>query len=140
VIDRAVEDVREAVQRYTGGRGVAAVFDPIGASTYETRLQLLAPRGCLISYGELSGPAPAMNFQQLFAGSLFVTKYNGTVSLYCYSLRLRFLSPFKRPTPFRGGDDLFHALFADSPPRWLRSSGQHRLGLSLDDGPSLLLS
>ena len=77
VIDRAVEDVREAVQRYTGGRGVAAVFDPIGASTYETSLQLLAPRGCLISYGELSGPAPAMNFHQLFAGSLFVTKYNG---------------------------------------------------------------
>src|SRR5215469_13063420 len=26
VIDRAVEDLREAVQRYTGGRGVAAVF------------------------------------------------------------------------------------------------------------------
>jgi NADPH2:quinone reductase len=61
VIDRAVEDVREAVQRYTGGRGVSAVFDPIGASTYETSLQLLAPRGCLITYGELSGPPPALN-------------------------------------------------------------------------------
>ena len=77
VIDRAVEDVREAVHGYTGGRGVAAVFDPIGASTYETSLQLLAPRGCLINYGELSGPAPAMNLHQLFSGSLFVTKYNG---------------------------------------------------------------
>jgi NADPH2:quinone reductase len=77
VIDRAVEDVREAVLGYTGGRGVAAVFDPIGASTYETSLQLLAPRGCLINYGELSGPAPAMNLHQLFPGSLFVTKYNG---------------------------------------------------------------
>jgi NADPH2:quinone reductase len=77
VIDRAVEDVREAVHGYTGGRGVAAVFDPIGASTCETSLQLLAPRGCLINYGELSGPAPAMNLHQLFSGSLFVTKYNG---------------------------------------------------------------
>jgi NADPH2:quinone reductase len=77
VIDRAVEDVREAVHAYTGGRGVAAVFDPIGASTYETSLQLLAPRGCLISYGELSGPAPAINLHKLFSGSLFVTKYNG---------------------------------------------------------------
>jgi NADPH2:quinone reductase len=77
VIDRAVEDVREAVQGYTGGRGVAAVFDPIGAATYETSLRLLAPRGCLINYGELSGPAPAMNLHQLFSGSLFVTKYNG---------------------------------------------------------------
>jgi NADPH:quinone reductase len=77
VIDRAVEDVREAVHRYTGGHGVAAVFDPIGASTCETSLQLLAPRGCLISYGELSGPAPAINLHQLFSGSFFVTRYNG---------------------------------------------------------------
>jgi NADPH:quinone reductase len=77
VIDRAVDNVREAVHAYTGGRGVAAVFDPIGASTYETSLQLLAPRGCLINYGELSGPAPAINLHQLFSGSFFVTKYNG---------------------------------------------------------------
>jgi NADPH2:quinone reductase len=77
VIDRAVDDVREAVHAHTNGRGVAAVFDPIGASTYETSLQLLAPRGCLINYGELSGPAPAMNLHQLFSGSFFVTKYNG---------------------------------------------------------------
>jgi NADPH:quinone reductase len=77
VIDRAVEDVREAVHGYTGGRGVAAVFDPVGASTYETSLQLLSPRGCLINYGELSGPAPAINLHQLFSGSFFVTKYNG---------------------------------------------------------------
>lgn len=77
VIDRVAEDVREAVHRYTGGRGVAAVFDPIGASTYKASLQMLAPRGCLINYGELSGPAPAINAHELFSGSLFVTKYNG---------------------------------------------------------------
>jgi NADPH:quinone reductase len=77
VIDRAVDDVAESVRAFTGGRGVAAVFDPIGALTYETSLQLLAPRGCLINYGELSGPLPAINMHQLFRGSLFVTKYNG---------------------------------------------------------------
>jgi NADPH2:quinone reductase len=76
-IDRNTEDVSEAVRAYTGGRGAAAVFDPIGASTYEISLQLLAPRGCLINYGELSGPVPAINLHQLFKGSLFVTKYNG---------------------------------------------------------------
>lgn len=76
-IDRTAEDVRDAVRACTGGRGAAAVFDPIGAPTYETSLQLLAPRGCLINYGELSGPAPAVNLHQLFPGSLFVTKYNG---------------------------------------------------------------
>lgn len=77
VVDRANADVKDAVRVYTGGRGVAAVFDPIGASTYETSLQLLAPRGCLINYGELSGPVADVNLHHLFPGSLFLTKYNG---------------------------------------------------------------
>jgi NADPH2:quinone reductase len=76
-IDRTADNVCEAVRAHTEGLGVAAVFDPIGASTYETSLQLLAPRGCLINYGELSGPVPAINLHQLFPGSVFVTKYNG---------------------------------------------------------------
>ena len=76
-IDRTAEDPLDAVRAYTGGRGVDAVFDPIGASTYETSLQLLAPRGCLINYGELSEPVPAINLHRLFPGSVFVTKYNG---------------------------------------------------------------
>jgi NADPH2:quinone reductase len=76
-IDRATEVVRETVLAQTAGRGVAAVFDPIGAATYETSLGLLAPRGCLITYGELSGPAPAVQLHQLFPRSIFVTKYNG---------------------------------------------------------------
>jgi NADPH2:quinone reductase len=70
VIDRTTEDVRDAVRAYTGGCGVAAVFDPIGAPTYETSLQLLAPRGCLINYGELSGAVPSINLHQLFPGSV----------------------------------------------------------------------
>lgn len=77
VVDRATADVKEAVHACTGGRGVAAVFDPIGAPTFETSLQLLAPRGCLINYGELSGPVPDIDLHRLFPGSLFVTKYNG---------------------------------------------------------------
>ncbi|HEV2381057.1 MAG TPA: zinc-binding dehydrogenase [Terriglobia bacterium] len=76
-INRAAEDVRESVRALTDGHGVAAVFDPVGAATYETSLQLLAPRGCLINYGELSGPVPAINLHQLFPASVFVTKYNG---------------------------------------------------------------
>ena len=43
VIDRATDDVVEAVRKYTSGRGAAAVLDPIGASTYETSLRMLAP-------------------------------------------------------------------------------------------------
>jgi NADPH2:quinone reductase len=77
VIDRTAEDVLDAVRAYTVSRGVDAVFDSIGAPTFETSLQLLAPRGCLINYGELSGPVPDVNLHQLFPGSVFVTKYNG---------------------------------------------------------------
>ncbi len=76
-VDRANEDVLAAVRAHTGGDGVAAVFDPIGAPTFGTSLQLLAPRGCLISYGELAGPAPAIDLHGLFRGSVFVTRYNG---------------------------------------------------------------
>lgn len=54
-----------------------SLSDPIGAPTWETSLQLLAPRGCLINYGELSGPVPDINLHALFPGSIFVTKFNG---------------------------------------------------------------
>ena len=77
VIDRASEDVLAAVRAHTAGRGAAVVFDPIGTETFETSLQMLAPRGCLINYGELSGPVPALYLNQLFSNSVFVTKYNG---------------------------------------------------------------
>lgn len=77
VIDRASQDVAAAVREHTAGRGAAVVFDPIGAATFETSLQLLAARGCLITYGELSGPLPSINLHQLFRNSVFVTKYNG---------------------------------------------------------------
>jgi NADPH2:quinone reductase len=77
VIDRTSENIPDAVRACTNNRGVAAVFDPIGANTFETSLQLLAPRGCLINYGELSGPVPPVQLHQLFAKSAFVTKYNG---------------------------------------------------------------
>src|SRR5262245_5867890 len=60
VVDRATDNVVEAVRAHTGGRGVAAVFDPVGAATYETSLGLLAPRGYLVNYGQLSGTLPTI--------------------------------------------------------------------------------
>jgi NADPH2:quinone reductase len=76
VVDRLIEDVVQAVRDHTNGRGVEAVFDPIGAATYETSLGLLAPRGCLVNFGQLSGALPAIDLARLMdAGSVFVTKY-----------------------------------------------------------------
>lgn len=82
VIDRSSEDVGQAVRGATDGRGVSAVFDPVGAATYRTTLQLPAPRGCLINYGQLSGALPAIELTDLMdAGSVFVTKYGPRAGL-----------------------------------------------------------
>jgi NADPH2:quinone reductase len=76
-IDRARVDVVDEVMKRTGGRGVDAVFDPVGAPTYQADLAMLAPRGCLISHGELSGELPAVDLMDLMDRGLFVTKFGG---------------------------------------------------------------
>ena len=75
-VDRHTVDVAATVRALTHGRGVDAVFDPVGAATYAASLKLLAPRGCLVNYGQLSGELPAVDLSELMnAGSVFVTKY-----------------------------------------------------------------
>ena len=82
VVDRSTADVVEDVRRHTGGRGASAVFDPVGAATYETSLRLLAPRGYLVNYGQLSGALPNVDLGRLMdAGSIFVTKYGPRTGL-----------------------------------------------------------
>jgi NADPH2:quinone reductase len=82
VVDRSIANVVEEVRRHTGGCGAAAVFDPVGAATYETNLRLLAPRGYLVNYGQLSGALPDVDLGQLMeAGSIFVTKYGPRAGL-----------------------------------------------------------
>ncbi|KQL44998.1 alcohol dehydrogenase [Brevibacillus choshinensis] len=75
-IDRTSRDVKQAVLAFTNQQKVAAVFDPVGAETFQTNLELIAPRGCLINYGQLSGSLPTIDLKQLMmTGSIFVTKY-----------------------------------------------------------------
>jgi NADPH2:quinone reductase len=82
VVDRTRDNVVEAVRDYTHGRGASAVFDPVGAATYETSLRLLAPRGYFVNYGQLSGELPAIDLGRLMdAGSVFVTKYGPRAGL-----------------------------------------------------------
>jgi len=81
-IDRRCEDIAAAVRESTSGRGAAAVFDPIGAATYDLSIGLLAPRGCLVNYGQLAGALPPVDLAQLMnAGSIFVTKYGPRAGL-----------------------------------------------------------
>ena len=41
----------------------------MGAATYRTNLQILAPRGGLINYGQLSGALPAIELADLIEQS-----------------------------------------------------------------------
>lgn len=69
------EDFVTRVKELTGGKGVDAVFDPVGADTFAGSLDCLRPRGTLVSFGEASGPVPPLNVASLGAkGSLFVTR------------------------------------------------------------------
>lgn len=63
------------IRDLTGGVGVAAVYDGVGASTFEASLASLALRGTLALFGAASGPVPPFDPQRLnSAGSLFLTR------------------------------------------------------------------
>jgi NADPH2:quinone reductase len=69
------DDFAAQVRRLTGGAGVAAVYDGVGASTFEGSLASLRPRGVLVVYGTASGPTPPLEIPRLnTGGSLYVTR------------------------------------------------------------------
>ncbi|MCE9579982.1 MAG: quinone oxidoreductase [Deltaproteobacteria bacterium] len=69
------DDLLLAVREATAGRGVDVVYDSVGASTFTTSLDALAPRGLLALFGQSSGPVPPLDLQVLARkGSLFITR------------------------------------------------------------------
>lgn len=69
------EDVAARVRAITGGAGVRVAYDGVGAATLEASLSSLGRRGMLVSYGNASGPAPAVEPLRLSrGGSLFLTR------------------------------------------------------------------
>ena len=63
------------VRALTGGRGVDAVMDSVGAATFDGSLDCLRPVGMMISFGNASGVVPPLNLGVLAAkGSLQVTR------------------------------------------------------------------
>lgn len=63
------------VRELTDGRGVAAAFDGVGASTFDASLASLAVRGTLALFGASSGPVPPLDPQRLnAAGSVFLAR------------------------------------------------------------------
>lgn len=68
-------DLVAHIRAATGGQGVAAAYDGVGAATWATSLGSIAPRGTIVSYGNASGPVTGVALGQLAAaGSAYVTR------------------------------------------------------------------
>jgi NADPH2:quinone reductase len=68
-------DFAEETRRLTSGAGVDVVYDSVGASTFSKSLDCLKPRGMMASFGNSSGPAPAVEPLTLMQkGALFLTR------------------------------------------------------------------
>ncbi|SNS22070.1 quinone oxidoreductase family protein [Rhodococcoides kyotonense] len=69
------DDIAARVRELTDGEGVHAVYDGVGASTFEQSLASLRIRGTLALFGAASGPVPPFDPQRLNgAGSIFLTR------------------------------------------------------------------
>jgi len=63
------------IRDLTDGAGVAAVYDGVGASTFDASLASVAVRGTLALFGAASGPVPPVDPQRLnAAGSVYLTR------------------------------------------------------------------
>lgn len=69
------DEVVDAVREFTDGGGVAVAYDGVGAATFEASLASLRVRGYLVTFGNASGPVPAVEPLRLMqAGSVFMTR------------------------------------------------------------------
>lgn len=71
----SAEDFGTTIRHLTDGRGVAAVYDGVGRTTFDASLASLAIRGTLALFGAASGPVPPVDPRRLTAaGSVYLTR------------------------------------------------------------------
>lgn len=68
------QDFAEEVKKATDGKGVQAVYDAVGKTTFDQSISCLSRRGYMVLYGQASGPVPPMDPRILGNGSLFLTR------------------------------------------------------------------
>ncbi len=69
------DELVEEVRKLTRGEGAAVVYDSVGKDTFMASLDCLRPLGMMVSYGNASGPPPAINPLELSKrGSLYLTR------------------------------------------------------------------
>ena len=75
VVNYSTQDFQAEARGFTAGKGVDVVYDSVGASTFMKSLDSLKPRGMMVTYGNASGPVPAIEPLLLNQkGSLFLTR------------------------------------------------------------------
>jgi len=65
VINYTEESVSEGVLKLTNGRGVEAIFDGVGASTWEDNFTSIRRKGTIVSFGNASGVIPPFSLLKL---------------------------------------------------------------------------
>ena len=69
------EDFGDAVERIAGPRPLDVVYDGVGRATFDRGLDLLRPRGMMVTFGNASGPVdPVAPLTLMAKGSLFLTR------------------------------------------------------------------
>lgn len=75
IIRTKTDSIAADVRKATGGLGVQVAYDSVGAATFEASLDSLAMRGHMVTFGNASGPVPAVAPLELSRrGSLTLTR------------------------------------------------------------------
>lgn len=75
IINYKHENIVERVKQLTDGKKLKVVYDSVGKDTWETSLDCLAPRGLMVSFGNVSGAVTGVNLSILASkGSLYLTR------------------------------------------------------------------
>lgn len=70
VINYTTDDVKAKVMQLTGDKGVVAVFDGVGKSTFDLSLSCLARKGSMLSFGNASGAVEPLSIAKLSAKNI----------------------------------------------------------------------
>lgn len=75
VVVYAGHDFKDAVEGLVGEHAIDVVYDGVGKATFDQSIDLLRPRGMMVTYGNSSGPVPPVAPLTLTQkGSLFLTR------------------------------------------------------------------
>ncbi|NNF63238.1 MAG: quinone oxidoreductase [Acidimicrobiia bacterium] len=75
VINYSTTDFGAAIEEIAGPHAISVVYDGVGAATFDKGLDLLRPRGMMVTFGNASGPPDPVDPLRLSrGGSLFLTR------------------------------------------------------------------